>query len=117
MRKTIAFALILLAFASTISAEEYGVFMEISMRNGSSYNKVNRAPRRIALEVVYDSDSSSVTVMGDESLRAEVFVYDDSGELQAYSAALNSILFISTQGHHRIHIEGDDWTAEGEFEI
>ena len=102
---------------SSISAGERRVFMEINKRNKDSYTKVNRAPERISLDVVYDTDTQYVTVNGDEGIEVEVFLYNSLGEVEDYSSSLNTTLSVSSPGIHQIHIEGEDWVANGIIEI
>ena len=117
-KKAITLASLLLAFAMNASAEGYGVFMEINMRNRpDKYLKVNRAPMRISLEVVFDPETKCVTVTGAESMDAEVFLYNASGQIEDYSSSLNSNLMVTSDGYHKLQIEGEDWTAEGVIEI
>jgi hypothetical protein len=118
MKKIIFFTSLLLTLALNAAAEQYGILMQISMKNRpDTYTKVNRAPRRITLDVVYDSDTHCIIVIGSDSLDAEVFLYNESGEIEDYSSSLNSNLQVSTQGYHKIQIEGDDWSAEGSVNI
>lgn len=112
-KKALIFASLLTAFALNASAEGYGVFMEIDMKNSEKYLKVNRAPMRISLEVIYDKDTQCVTVNGDEDMEVEIFLYNSMGEVEDYSSSLNSNLIITTSGSHRILIESEDWIAEG----
>lgn len=93
------------------------MFMEINKRNKDSYTKVNRAPERISLDVVYDTDTQYVTVNGDEGIEVEVFLYNSLGEVEDYSSSLNTTLSVSSPGIHQIHIEGEDWVANGIIEI
>lgn len=117
-KKVFTFASLLLAFALNASAEGYGVFMEINMKNRpDKYLKVNRAPMRISLDVVYDTDTHCVFVSGDEEMEVEVFLYNSTGEIEDYSSSLNTTLSVSSQGSHRLHIEGEDWIANGIIEI
>ncbi|MCM1141805.1 MAG: hypothetical protein NC453_24810 [Muribaculum sp.] len=115
-KELLIFASLLMAFALNASAEGYGVFMEIDMKNSEKYHKVNRAPKRISLDVVYDTDSQCVTVNGDEGMEVEVFLYNSLGEVEDYSSSLNTTLSVSSLGIHRIHIEGEDWVANGTIE-
>lgn len=117
MKKLIALIGILMSMYPSIYAEEHGVFMEINMRNMDSYTKVNRAPKRISLDVVYDTETKTVTVTGDESISAEVFIYNASGEVENHSSSLNTTLSVSSLGNNRIRIEGEDWIANGVIEI
>lgn len=116
MKKLLVLIGIFMSMYSSISAEEHGVFMEINKRNMDSYTKVNRAPKHISLDVVYDTDTQCVTVNGDEGIEVEVFLYNSLGEVEDYSSSLNTTLSVSSPGIHRIHIEGEDWVANGTIE-
>lgn len=115
-KKALIFASLLMAFALNASAEGYGVFMEISMKNRpDKYLKVNRAPKHISLDVVYDPDTQCVSVTSDESTEAVVFLYNASGQIEDYSSSLNTTLQVTTVGSHEIVIEGEEWTAKGQI--
>lgn len=116
MKKLLVLIGIFMSMYPTISAEEHGVFMEINMRNMDSYTKVNRAPKRISLDVVYDTDTQCVSVNGDEGMVVEIFLYNSLGEVEDYSSSMNTTLSISSPGIHRIHIVGEDWDANGTIE-
>ena len=72
---------------------------------------------RLPIEVVYDSDTHKIEVIGDESMDAEVFLYDANGSLENYSSLLNTEFTVLTPGIYNIQIQGDGWYAEGEIEI
>lgn len=114
-KKALIFASLLMAFALNASAEGYGVFMEIDMKNSEKYRKVNRAPMRILLDVVYDPDTQYVTVSCDESTEAVVYLYNATGQIEDYSSSLNTTLQVTTIGRHEIVIEGEEWTARGQI--
>lgn len=116
-KKALTLASLLLAFALNASAEGYGVFMEINMKNRNSYTKVNRVPKRISLDVVYDEDAHCISVKGDEDIEVEVFLYNSLGEVEDHSSSINSNLMITSSGSHRILIESEYWIAEGVIEI
>lgn len=117
MKKLITLACLFLAIALNASAEGYGVLMEICMKNSPYYGKVNRAPRRMSLEVVFDPETKCVTITGDETLEVEVILYNASGQIEDCSSSLNSCLFMTTDGRHELQIEAEDWSAEGVIEI
>lgn len=116
MKKLIVLIGILVSMYLQVSAEEHGVFMEINMRNRDSYTKVNRAPKYISLDVVYDTETKTVTITGNDTNEVEVVLYNSLGEVEDSSSSLNSRLMITTSGSHRILIESEDWIAEGFFE-
>lgn len=117
MKKLITLACLFLAIAVNASAEGYGVLMEICMKNSPYYGKVNRVPRRISLEVIFDPVAKCVTITGNEPSEVEVILYNASGQIEDYSSSLNSCLSVTTDGHHELHIEAEDWSAEGVIEI
>lgn len=118
MKKLIILTGMLAALSFATFAEQRGIYMEMNSKNKPhAYTQVNRAPMHISLDVVYDTDAKCITVTGDESMNAEVFLYNESGEIEDYSSSLNAKLLVTTQGRHRIQIEGENWVAEGVIEI
>lgn len=116
--KLIIMAALLLGMAHTAFAEQQGVFMQFHRRiNPENTRDVNRAPMRLPIEVVYDSDTHKIEVIGDESMEAEVFLYNANGSLENYSSLLNTEFTVLTPGIYIIQIEGEGWYAEGEIEI
>ena len=118
MKKLIIMAALLLGMAHTAFAEQRGVLMEIHYRSVPGKNmSVNRAPMRLPIEVVYDSDTHKIEVVGNESLEAEVFLYNSNGSQENYSSSLNTEFTVLTPGIYIIQIQGDGWYAEGEIEV
>lgn len=118
MKKLIIMAALLLGMAHTAFAEQQGVFMQFHRRiNPENTRDVNRAPMRLPIEVVYDSDTHKIEVIGDESMEAEVSLYNANGSLENYSSLLNTEFTVLTPGIYIIQIEGEGWYAEGEIEI
>lgn len=114
MKKTIIFTLLMLMMGFTASATEDGVFMDFHrMSNPSKHTEVNRAPMHLPIEVTYNSETQIITIIGDESIDAEAYLYNSAGEVEDYSMSLNTTLSISTSGIHTIYIQGDGWYAEG----
>lgn len=117
MKKAIILVGMLLTMAHIAFAEQRGVFMEFHHKINPGHTRdVNRAPMRIPIEVVYDSDTHKIEVVGNESLEAEVFLYNAIGTLEGYSSILNTIFTISNSGNYTIQIKGEGWYAEGEIE-
>lgn len=111
-------AALLLGMAHTAFAEQQGVFMQFYRRlNPENTRDVNRAPMRLPIEVVYDSDTHKIEVIGDESMEAEVFLYNANGDLENYSSSLNTEFTVLTPGIYIIQIQSDGWYAEGEIEV
>lgn len=119
MRKAIIVIGLFLAMAHSAFAEQRGVFMEFHRKIHPQKNlEVNRMPMRFPIEVIYDSDSHTIKVIGDESIEAEVFLYNKAtGSLDDYSSSLNTAFTVLTSGTYTIQIQGVEWCAEGEIEI
>lgn len=118
MKKLIILAALLLGMAHTAFAEQQGVFMRFYRRINPEKNmSVNRAPMRLPIEVVYDSDTHKIKVIGDESMDAEVFLYNANGSLENSSLSLNTEFTVLTPGIYIIQIQSDGWYAEGEIEV
>ena len=118
MKKLIIMAALLLGMAHTVFAEQKGVFMEFHRKSNPDKNlSVNRAPMRLPIEVVYDSDTHKIEVTGGESMDAEVFLYNSNGALENSSSSLNSEFTALAPGTYIIRIQTDAWYAEGEIEV
>lgn len=105
------------AIAFTAFSEGTPVLMDFHNKNNShKHTTVDRAPARIpAIEVYYDSETQTIEVVGDEYVEAEVFLYDEEGNVVDYSSTLNAIFSVSAPGSYRIHIQSANWYAEGEI--
>lgn len=110
--------MLLLGMSHTAFATQWGVFMEFHRKSNPGKNmSVNRAPMRLPIEVIYDSDTHKIKMAGEESLEAKVFLYNTNGTLENYSSTLNTDFTILTSGTYIILIQGDGWYAEGEIEM
>lgn len=110
--------LLLTTMAHTAFAEQRGVFMEFHRKINPGKNmQVNRAPMRMLIEVVYDSDTHNIKVTGDTDIEAEVFLYDANGALESHSSTLNAEFYVLASDTYTILIQGEGWDAEGEIEI
>lgn len=118
MKKAIILAGLLLATVDTVLAEQRGVFMEFHRKTNPEKNmEVNRTLIRLPIEVIYDSDTHIIEVIGEKSMKAEIYLYDINGTLKDYSSTLNSDFTVSTSGTYIIQIQGDKWHAEGKIEM
>lgn len=118
LRKTIILVGMLLAIVPAAFAEQRGVFMEFHRKINPGKNmQVNRAPMRLPIEVVYDTDTHKIQVIGDEFTKVEVFLYKADGTLENCSSKLNTEFTGLTSGTYSILIQGKEWNAEGEIEI
>ena len=48
----------------------------------------------------------------DETLEAEIYLYDIKGNIEDYSPELKACFHISESGTHSLVIDSDDWIAE-----
>lgn len=118
LKRTIILVGLLLAIVPTAFAEQRGVFMEFHRKINPGKNmQVNRAPMRLPIEVVYDTDSHKIQVIGDELTEAEVFLYNADGTLESRSSKLNTDFTGLTYGTYSILIQGKEWYAEGIIEM
>ena len=85
MKKTIILLGLLLAMAYTASAEQRGIFMDFHGKINPEKNmEVNRTPMKLPIKVVYDSDLHKIEVIGNQSLEAEVFLYNINGFIRHF---------------------------------
>ena len=120
MKKGIIIAGLLLAMANTAFAEQWGVFMELHRKSNPEKNKsVNRAPMRLPIEVVYDSDTHKIKVSGDNKMEVQLFLCDENGNTLDYSQCVNSVLNIpnSYSGLITLRIESEGWIAIGNINV
>lgn len=118
LKRTIILVGLLLTIVPTVFAEQRGVFMEFHRKINPGKNmQVNRAPMRLPIEVVYDTDTHKIQVIGDELTDAEVFLYNADGTLESSSSKLNTDFTGLTSGIYSILIQGKEWYAKGEIEI
>ena len=119
MKKVIILMVLLLTtMAHTAFAEQRGVFMEFHRKINPGKNmQVNRAPMRMPIEVVYDSDTHNIKVTGEKGIEAVVFLYNTNGVLESHSSTLNAEFSVLESGTYVILIQGECWYAEGEIEM
>lgn len=118
MKQLIILAGLLFVMGQSVFAEQQGVFMEFHSKIIPGKDmEVNRAPIRIPIEVMYDSDTHTIVVTGNDSTEAEVFLYNANGNLEDYSSSLSTSFTVLNPGTYVILIQGDGWYAEGEIEV
>lgn len=119
MKKTIFAVVLLLAMTLATFAEQRGVFMEFHRKSHPQKNmEVNRAPMRLPIEAIFDSETLKIEVVGNASIDAEVYLYNKANDtLENYSSSLNSVFTVSASGTYIVQLQGEDWYAEGEVEI
>ncbi|MDE5848907.1 MAG: hypothetical protein K2H38_02080 [Muribaculaceae bacterium] len=72
-----------------------------------------RTPINLPIAVFYDSDTNILEVWcDDDNIQAEVYVYDESGDVEAYSPYMNVTLTLTSSGSHSILLIGEGWEGE-----
>lgn len=105
-----------LVLTTTMSAERQDVNMQYKHTNSPDKNTGrDRAPMHLPIDVVFDTDTHTLEVTGDESMDAEIYIYSSDGALEDYSSTINANFVITIPGDHLIHIEGDGWYSDGTF--
>ena len=112
--------LFLMAIAMTTSA--FSARSQISLRthkygeNSGSLNERDRYPINLPIAVYYDSDTNILEVWcDDDNIQAEVYVYNESGAVEAYSPYMNVRVSLTISNTHSILLVADGWEAEGEI--
>ena len=107
-----------MAIAMTTSA--FSERSQISLRthkygeNSGSLIEEDHDPIRLPIFVYYDPDTKILEVWCDnDNIQAEVYVYDESEAVEAYSPYLNITLTLTSSNIHSIKLIGDGWEAEG----
>ncbi len=102
------------AMYASVSAENRPIPMRV---HESATKPVRpRAPLNLSIQVIFDSNTNMVTILCDnDNICGEVYIYDQSGELEAYSPYMNISIQLYSSGSHTIIIKGDGWVAEGVF--
>lgn len=117
MKRLTLILMLVLSMVTIVSAEQKSVPLEYKKTcNDNKHTKVHRAPERIpVINVYYDNDTHLITVESEETADAEVFLYDDLGNVIDYSPTLNVVLYIDSavSGIPYIFILGNTWTATG----
>lgn len=111
--------LFLLAVAMTIPAfsDRTRQHMEVHQTGPQSTNmERDRDPIQLPIAVFFDSDTNILEVYcDDDNIQAEVYVYNESGAVEAYSPYMNIALQLTSSTIHSIIIKGDGWEGESEF--
>lgn len=118
MKKIILFFLMAVAMATSAYSEKRAVPMRTHQNgeNSEYLTGVDRHPITLPIAVYYDSDTNILEVWcDDDNIQAEVFVYDESGTVEAYSSYMNVSLTLISSNSHSILLIGDDWEAEGKI--
>lgn len=64
----------------------------------------------------FDSDTNILEVWcQDDNIQAEVFVYDENGNVEAHSPYMNVAIQLTSSCNHTLLLKGDGWVAEGKL--
>lgn len=76
---------------STVSAERTSLHMETHQTGASDINtEWDRAPMHLPIAVYYDYETNIIEVWNsDISIQAEIYIYNENGDLVAYSPYMN----------------------------
>lgn len=114
MKKAFILTLMIMAFAITVSAEKREVSMEFHKKRQPNNTQVNRAPMRLPIEVVYDTELNAIEVINiNTTSEIEILIYDADGYIIGYSNCINAPISVSAIGDYFIRVNGDVWYAEG----
>lgn len=118
MKRTFLILSMLMTLTQATFAEQSDIFLEFHRKSDIGKDtEINRSKFFVPIDVLYDSDTHTIIVIGSESLNAEVYVHDSTGTQVFYSASLNTNYTFSTPGTYTIQIQGDGWYAKGEIEV
>ena len=117
MKKIILLFLMSIAMTSSAFSERTRQHMKVH-KTGVSEEcmEIDRNPINLPISVYYDSDTNILEVWcTDDNIQAEVYIYDESGAVEAYSPYMNVALTLTSSSSHSVLIVGDGWEAESEF--
>ena len=117
MKKIILLFLMAVAMTTSAFSEQTAIPLQThTYKEGyDDLTKRDRNPIHLPISVYYDSETNILEVWcANDNIQAEVFVFDESDAVEAYSPCMNVTLQLSSSGTHSILIKGDGWEAEGE---
>lgn len=117
MKKIIVLFLMTVAIMTSTFSERRAIPIRTHQSGSSkSLTEKDRNPINLPIAVYYDSDTIILEVWCDnDNIQAEVYVYDESGTVEAYSPYMNVTIQLTSYNSHSILIKGDGWEAEGYF--
>ena len=119
MKRIILLFLMAVALTTSAYSARTAKHLKTHQTNKTGNNtEWDRSPIQLPIAVYYDSDTNILEVWcDDDNIQAEVYVYNESGELETYSPYMNITIQLPSSESHTIHIIGDGWEAEGELNI
>ncbi|MDE6291498.1 MAG: hypothetical protein K2M16_08195 [Muribaculaceae bacterium] len=114
MKKFILLFLISVAMTGTVFSEKRAVPTQVHNGGQQSQNiEDDRCPINLPIAVYYDSDTNILEVWcDDDNIQAEVYVYSESGAVEAFSPYMNVTLQLTSSTSHYILVKGDGWEGE-----
>lgn len=117
MKRTLIFIILTIVLTLVGMAEKKRIPMKIQRQERPKQeNGPNRVPKHSPVEVLYDTESMTVTVVGDTETEAEVYLLTESGEIEDFSTTLNTSFTLTSSGIHVVHIKTPVWIGEGVIE-
>ena len=114
MKKIIFLLLIAVAMTTSVFSERTRQHMSVHKTGASDIvTEIDRNPINFPIAVYYDSDTNILEVWcDDDNIQAEVYVYSESGAVEAFSPYMNVTLQLTSSTSHYILIKGDGWEGE-----
>ncbi|MDE6194459.1 MAG: hypothetical protein K2M83_10820 [Muribaculaceae bacterium] len=115
MKKIILLFLMTVAMTTSAFSEQTAIPTQThpNIEGNEDLTKRDHAPINLPISVYYDSETNILEVWcADDNIQAEVYVYDESGNVEAYSACMNVTIQLTPSPTHTIILIGDGWEAE-----
>lgn len=120
MKKFLLLIGALISFAIQVSATSESVSLTVNGKdNLGKGTKVRRTPTHLPLDVFYCNETRQVEVSCVEEVEAQVFLYDENGNVLDCSPYINVMLNVSCdyRGIITIFIDSEYWVATGEIVV
>lgn len=121
MKKIFLMVFIALATVCSVSGKDGAApskrHLPITEKAKQNEFKMHRAPMRLPIEVIHDSDTQTIEVSTDSDLQGEVCLYHD-GTLIDSSPEINVTFPLPfSYGEYTVNITGDWWEATAVLEL
>ena len=120
MKKFLLTIGILLSLSGNLFAEKTEVGITPEKKTAPETGTTRpRVPMKLPIQVFYDNFTREIEILSGDSLEGCAYIYDGNGDVIAFSASLNDVLYIPDcySGIVYIYIEGDSWQAIGEITL
>lgn len=117
MKKIIFLLLMIVAMTTSAFSAKKTIPLSTHQNEGfQDLSERDRNPIVLPIAVYYDSDTNILEVWCDnDNIQAEVFVYNESGIVEAYSPYMNAALTLTSSHTYSLRLIGDGWEAVGEI--